>query len=629
MRAVRAALLGGLVLGAAIVLAVPARARSWSGFQIIEWQPRPEAAYTGLARLGVTAAMLVANRDHPGTIQHTLIDPIAAAGLRYFVENITTDFFAPYHRWRPGQAVNALYDATIARWRDNPSDPTVFWREPSLVDPAWRGRVRARLIDTVRAHAKDDPLYFDLGDETGIADLTAAWDFDRAPASFAAMREWLRTQYESLDALNAEWGTRFEDWDDVVPDTTFAAMRRIDGNYASWSDFKEWMDVSFAAAVRAGAEAVHDAAPGALAAIEGAQRAGWGGYDYARLAPAVDVMEIYPDDTNLDIAEDLHPGLRALTTAFAADPPAIRAVWGAVLRGSRGLVLWDEDASIVRDDGTPAPRGLAMAPLLSALRGEAGTALVESEPVYGPVAILYSQASFRAQWMLDQAPRGDAWVARGSDGENDDNSWRAAMRGASDHLLRLGVRPRWISPPQLAGGMDPAIHVLFLPHTLALSDAETRAIHAFAARGGLVLADVPPGAFDGHVRRRPDPPPLSNDIRIAPDMLATPSPVTLAALRRLLAASGAQSEVSVTRPDGTPADDVEIRLRRRGDTLLVGLLRSPPEDATTYVLNLTRAGRIRELIGQRDLGDGGGVSVAVPSAWPSLVAITEVADTRR
>ena len=60
-------------------------------------------------------------------------------------------------------------------------------------------------------------------------------------------------------------------------------MQRIDENFSGWSDFKAFMDQSFADALRAGTDAVHAADPTALAAIEGGQIPGWGGYDYSRL----------------------------------------------------------------------------------------------------------------------------------------------------------------------------------------------------------------------------------------------------------------------------------------------------------------------------------------------------------
>lgn len=53
------------------------------------------------------------------------------------------------------------------------------------------------------------PLFYNLADEAGIADLAAAWDFDFSPASLAGFRAWLRTQYRDLNALNRQWSTSF------------------------------------------------------------------------------------------------------------------------------------------------------------------------------------------------------------------------------------------------------------------------------------------------------------------------------------------------------------------------------------------------------------------------------------
>src|SRR5262249_16239849 len=178
------------------------------------------------------------------------------------------------------------------RFQRNPDDESVFVREPGFHDPAWQQRIRDRLIATVREQQPFRPLYYSLGDETGIADLTAFFDFDLAPGSLAGMRQWLPQTYGSPGALNAEWGTFFARWEDVRPETTRQAMRRTDDNFAAWADFKAWMDIAFARALRMGTDAVHAGDPAALAAIEGVQIPGWGGYDYTRIVDAVDAMEL-------------------------------------------------------------------------------------------------------------------------------------------------------------------------------------------------------------------------------------------------------------------------------------------------------------------------------------------------
>ena len=53
---------------------------------------------------------------------------------------------------------------------------------------------------------------------------------------------------------------------------TRQAMRRSDDNFAAWADFKAWMDVAFARALRMGTDAVHEADPTALAWLDAGGR---------------------------------------------------------------------------------------------------------------------------------------------------------------------------------------------------------------------------------------------------------------------------------------------------------------------------------------------------------------------
>ena len=602
-----------------------AGASRWDDYQLIMWQDHPMAGMAGLARLGFTGVKL---RGTGGRIDPADVAARREAGLPWFVENIATDFYAPYHRYTPGKPVTWLFDAVRARRQQAPEDRGVFVRAPGLSDPAWLHAVGARLADVVRRQAPDRPLFYNLGDETGIGDLSANWDFDVSPASLAAMRAWLRTQYPDLAALNEQWGSRFESWEGVVPDLTDDAMRRADDNFSAWADFKAWMDVAFAAAVRAGTDAVHRADPAALSAIEGAQVPGWGGYDYGRLAHAVDVMEIYDSGNSLEVAHGLNPALIPLHTAFETGLRADHAAWRDLLHGGRGLIVWDELNDTVRSDGEPGPRGRALAALVAGLRVVA-PALIASRPAADPVAILYSQASFRTRWMLDQRPRGGAWSDRDAERELDDNAWRAARRRMVDCLTQLGIQPRWLSTETLAGGAlrDDAIKVLMLPHAIALSAAEVEEIKRFAARGGTVLADTEPGVFDGHSRRRAESP-LAGVAQmpqvVRPD--AGPSSAAgLGALADLLARAGAAPGLTMTGPDGLRASNVEAHVLRNGGVVILALQAAMPWGApgqvgvqllaSGFVYDMRRAGGPR----RADRFD-----IALDPIEPTILAVSEL-----
>ena len=548
-------------------------APGWTQYQVILWQDRPATALHRLHGLGITGTKLLRPLSQAG---REGAEQRMAAGLRWYTENLATDFYAPYHRWTPGRSVTWLFDQTKARQRRNPDDPTVFDRQPSLSDPAWLATIEARLAGIARSQALYRPLFHNLADESGIADLAAAWDFDLSPASLEAMRAWLKERHGSLPALNRAWGTDFTTWEAVTPALTRDALRS-DAAVPSWMEFKAWMDVAFARAVRAGTKAIHRGDPEALSALEGAQAPGWGGYDYGQLAPAVDAMEIYDSGNAIEIARSLNPDLRVLVTCFGADAAEQHRLWHAWLLGAQGTIIWDEDGSVAGPDGKPGPRGALFAPIWREQTGALGAQLLEAQPVPGQVAILYSQASFRMTWLLDRRPGGDAWVERDSEAEAADNSWRAANRRAARALAGLGAPPRWITPEVLSAGelARDGTRLLVLPHSIALSNEEVAAVRSFAEAGGLILADVPPGERDALGRRR-------NAAPFA-DLIATRRlrfPATLQAekpppdeMATLLAEAGVHPPLALLDATGRPAADLDVRLFRSGGMMIAGIQR--------------------------------------------------------
>lgn len=386
---------------------------AWSDYQIIMWHPQTSAAYRALKRIGVTAGAVMSDRmDHPGSRVMEQVDTLLAADLRWYVENTATDFYAPYHRWFPDRPVNWLFEETKRRYWANPDDPAAFIREPSLSNPEWLAKIEHRLTGIVRALRPYRPLFYNLADEPGIADLAAFWDFDLSPPSLAAMRDWLKARYRDLARLNDQWGTAFAAWDDVVPMTTRDAMQHRDQNFSAWGDFKKWMDVAFARALKIGSDAVHAADREAVSAIAGAQIPGWGGYDYSRLASSVDAIELYHYGDNIEMLGSFNPDAIILTTSFRGGPVEIHRIWRELLRGSRGLILWDEKSEFVAKDGTVGDRGRETAPVFREIRDGLGALLINSRRHLDPIAILYSPASMRVRWLLDRKARGDDWTRR-------------------------------------------------------------------------------------------------------------------------------------------------------------------------------------------------------------------------
>jgi Beta-galactosidase len=604
------------------LLAGPARAdKPFDRFEVIMWQDHTPAQVAGLKRLGFTGIRLYATS---GNIDPATVAARQASGLPWFVENIATDFYAPYHRYTPGKSVTWLFDAAKAQLRADPADTAVFNRRPSLSDPAELSAIQTRLDQVVRGQSQYHPLYYDLADEAGIGDLAAAWDADIAPGSLTAMRQWLQTQYPDLAALNREWGTTYAAWDDVTPQLTDAALRRTDDNYAAWADFKAWMDVAFARAVRTGTDAIHRADPTALSALEGGQIPGWGGYDYSQLAPAVDVMEIYDIGNSLQLARAFNPALIPLRTSFNTGPRERHAAWRSLLLGGRGMVVWDEHDDVVQPDGVPTPRGREIAQLATSLR-QVAPMLHDAEPSLDPVAVLVSQASFRTSWIIGQRAKA-TWTDRDAAREYEDNAWRAGRRQILQRLGQIGIQPKILSSPMIEAGalQRDGLRVLILPQAIALSAAETDAIRSFAGQGGVVLADAEPALFDQHSRRL-DKPALAGIAKLPEAMMLDGSgngPETLSALAGALHDAGVTARVDLRGPDGLPATGVTTEWLRKGQLLILTLQTTSPWSAPPQIqLRLPTPATVTDLRSSTPGRQAQQLTVALDPISPTILSI--------
>lgn len=618
------AAVAALLVGWPVMSSWAAPAAPFSDYQVIMWQDHTPAEVAGLAKLGFTATKL---RGTGGKTDPVELEQRQAAGLPWYVENIATDFLSPYHRYTPGKSKSWLFDDAKARRRADPADISVFERQPGLSDPEQLSAVKARLMKVVRSQSRYRPLFYNLADEAGIGDLAAAWDADISPTSLSAMRQWLHTQYPDLEALNRQWGTDFASWGDVVPELTDAAVRRADDNFSAWADFKAWMDVAFARAVRSGTDAVHEADPAALAGLEGGQTPGWGGYDYSLLAPAVDVMEIYDHGDAVELARAFNPKLIQLRTSFGQGLREHHAAWRHLLLGGRGMIVWDERNDVVQPDGQPGPRGYDIAQLVSAIR-VVSPELMASVPSPDAVAVLYSHASFRTGWILDQRARGTNWSDRDAAREYEDNAWRASRRQILGRLREIAVEPRLLSSRMVEGGAlrQDGLRSLILPYAIALSQSEVDEIAAFSRRGGLVLADTEPGTFDQHGRRR-SVPPLAGIAELPEVMIRSggdSTPEALASLASLLRSAGVEPRAELRGPDGLPATGIEAHWMRLEDsTILTVQTKSPWSAPGQIAIRLFNPATIEDLRAKGPKERKEQFSLALDPISPAVLKIIE------
>jgi hypothetical protein len=555
-------------------------AHSWWDYEIIMWQNYTGELFGKLQALGIHGGQYV------GRVR-TLPEFLLQNDLRWYAENIATDFFSAYHRYFPDRDNGWFFKQARLDHQREPSSLEPFKRHPSLSDREWLQKVHDRLVESARFLAPYRPFFYSLGDETGIGELEAAWDFDFSDQSLVPMRQWLRERYGTLAALNRQWGTTFASWDAVTPMTTDEALKRSDDNFSRWGDFKEWMDICYANALRMGSDAVHSVDPEAYVGIGGGQMPGWGGYDYARITKALTAIEPYDIGNNIEIIRSLNPAMAVLTTAFAHGPWERQRVWHEVLHGNRGLILWDDKSEYLDKNGGLEERGREAGSYYNELRNGIGALLINSRRQVDPIAIHYSQPSLRVEWLLEARPGGGAWATRSARAERTENDFMRLRESWCRLIEDGGLQYNFVSYDQVEQGelLTGGYRVLILPRSSALSAAEAQAIREFAAQGGVLLADGEPGTFDEHGRRLPQAQLADLDGKIlhaGPDVLDYHRQRVLRkggairdAAARIFSEAGVQPQFRVTDTEGQPVQGVETHVFRNGAVTIVALLTNP------------------------------------------------------
>jgi hypothetical protein len=340
-----------------------------------------------------------------------------------------------------------------------------------------------------------------------------------------------------------------------------------------------------------------------------------------------------------------------VTTAFAQGPWEKHRVWYELLHGGRGLIIWDDKNGFIAKDGAVGDRGREVAPYYDEIRNGIGALLINSTRVADPIAIHYSQASMRTEWLLAQKPKGDAWVLRrSSSDERRDNDFLRLRESWCRIVEDLGLQYNFVAYGQVEQGelIRRGYRVLILPRSSSLSAAEEREINAFVGQGGSVIADGQPGKFDEHSRKLEKP--FSGKVAQAAGdtlnyhqnrLIGKEGPV-LEMARQLFAASAVRPEFTVTDATGAHPVGVELHLFRNGGVTIIGLLTNPelrvdelgpPEFKSndrfakprTVKLTLPEEMYVYDVRASKPLGKRRDVTVALDPYEPAIFSATPVA----
>ena len=526
MRTSLALLLGFTV---STTLAQDTAFRPWDEYRVIMWvgdsaykdKEKLPLFWKRMRELGVTAAMV-----HGDTSPQPLLD----AGMPYYVENIVNKGLCL--KWSSNVKD---WDKFVTAWKDKRDEASAV-REYCFDDPKWQQWASGEMTSLVKKNAPNKPLLYDIRDELSTTISANPFDYDFHPLALAGFRKWLQQTYPSLDALNAEWETKFATWDEVKPFMTDQIKNRMASgdaiprgkpdwqavqqakltteearkkptawNFSPWADHRTYMDTSLARTLDSLRKTAHGIDKTTPVGIEGTQMpSAFGGYDLWRLSQVLDWVEPYDICDAREIFGSFMPGKPLLCTTGLGDAnQALRKLWHLLLLGDKGcIVWWSEDCVDWKSpDYALTAAAKTMAPVFEKMTSPLARLFLRAKRETDPIAIHYSQASIQVAWLLESTVDGSTWLRRFSSYEAAHNRHAQVRHAWLETLQDLGYSPQFLSTEQIERGELKNFKALVLPQSWAISDREFEQMTQSSGRTAW-LFDGAPGRFDGHGKLR-------------------------------------------------------------------------------------------------------------------------------
>ena len=333
-------------------------------------------------------------------------------------------------------------------------------------------------------------------------DDEASWGHFVHPAMWrvtddaTAYPAWLKEVYGSAAPVREKWVT----YEDIRPNLPTWSVGAFDASplMDQWT-FNDSYWCNFLGGLVEYANSIDPDTPCGL--VGGQAPNAFGGYDYAKLMRKIQFIEAYNLGESQSIIRSFNPqnAIPAVTSAFhqsAADD--IWQAWHYLARGNRGHIGWVENWF---DGKTPKDWQAQVAPHYREAGEKIGPLLQDATWRHDGIALYYSHASIQLGWILDAQAHGKTWVNR--DGDHRLGASHLVRQAWENMLRDSGLQYNYVSYiDAVQHGIPAEYKTLIMPACLCLSDAEARAIIAFCAKGGTVIADYLPGVWDQHGRGR-------------------------------------------------------------------------------------------------------------------------------
>jgi hypothetical protein len=350
--------------------------------------------------------------------------------------------------------------------------------EGSFYDPAvhafWKKNIERRITGVPRV----GPMIYTLGDENSFS-----YDAGYSPADNIEWSKYLQARYGSIAKLNAEWGGEYSRFEDVPH---FSPQEMRDKRmFPAWYEHRRFMEKQYADVHHFLAKTIKEIDPHAIVGAEGSVPG-----ELEQTISGLGFWGPYSDAVGDELLRSIgRDKLRMLWWGYG--PAAVKsgpyALWRPLLQGVVNGSAWYssgiESMGLLSVDLSFADYFQKLRPALHELDNGQAQTLIETPLKKDDIAILWSHASYSASFM-------------------DDRFFKPldSTTAFQKFCYRNGLNFDFVTSKMAETGALENYKVLCLFGASALSEKEVAAIQAFAARGGIVIADINPGILSEYLR---------------------------------------------------------------------------------------------------------------------------------
>jgi beta-galactosidase len=355
----------------------------------------------------------------------------------------------------------------------------------------------------------------------GYAYYLPSPEFCFCPYTVGRFRDWLKTKYGTLDALNRAWYRQFESWDQVGPNHLSTIL-----SYTDFIDWRTFIIQKLAEDLAARYQTVKSVLPDHVATSHAGAPSlftsplnPYGSPDDWKMAKVVDYYgtSFYPKHSFpvgrdaawrgglLDFARSSHGdrgfyvgelqagfGTIALRLSSTVTPDDLRNwMWSSLARGAKAVNVYayypmstgyeSGGYGLINLDGTITERARAAGAIGKVVSAH-HSLFANAKPVRAEVAIVYNPLSYMVGGRRPP-------YASGAQGESAAIE-RNSMLGPYRALFPTSVPVDFIHIDEIAAGSAARYKMVYLPYPLMINERTARALRRYVEGGGALVSEA-------------------------------------------------------------------------------------------------------------------------------------------